>query len=158
MLGAYTVLAFAVGVAAGLMFRNTLASMAITLGVYLIVLIGVEGVARPHYLAAERITGTVAESTGESERGGRSWIPDDAWRVGFRVLRQGRADDLLQPVGLRRHRDHPELPGQAGSREAQSPTSPASHVGLPGRGDRVFLVLSAGLLGLGAWSLRRRVL
>jgi ABC-2 family transporter protein len=159
VLGAYTVLAFAVGVAAGLMFRNTLASMAITLGVYLVVLIGVGGVARPHYLAAERITGTVAESTGESERGGHSWIPDDAWRVGSAYYDKDGRKISFNPSGCDGTETIQSCLGKQGVAKQSADFHPASQFwGFQAVESAVFLALSAGLLGLGAWSLRRRVL
>ncbi|WP_031509581.1 ABC transporter permease subunit [Streptomyces megasporus] len=159
VLAAYTVLAFAVGVTAGLLFRNTLAAMAITLGIYLVVLVGVGGGVRPHYFAAERITGTVAQSTGESERGGTSWIPDDAWRVGSTYYdREGR-EISFDPSGCDGTETIQSCLGRQGVAAQSADYHPAGRFwDFQAVESGIFLALSAGLLGLGAWSLRRRVL
>ncbi|TLQ43161.1 ABC transporter permease subunit [Streptomyces marianii] len=158
-LAAYTVLAFAIGVAAGLLFRNTLAAMAVVIGLYLVVLVGVGAAARPHYLAAERITGTVAESTGESERGGQSWIPDDAWRVGSAYYGKDGRKVSFNPSGCDGTETIQRCLTRQGVAKQSADYHPASQFwGLQAIEAGVFLALSAGLLGLGAWTLRRRVL
>ncbi|WP_216854773.1 hypothetical protein [Streptomyces pacificus] len=158
-LAAYTVLAFAIGAAAGLLFRNTLAAMAVVLGLYLVVLVSIGTVARPHYLAAERVTGTVAESTGESERGGRSWIPDDAWRIGSAYYSKDGQKVSFNPSGCDGKETIQRCLARQGVAKQSSDYHPASRFwSLQAIEAGVFIALSAGLLGLGAWTLRRRVL
>lgn len=156
---AYTLLAFAIGVAAGLLLRNTLAAMAITLGLYLLVLVVLGGGARPHYLAAERITGTVAQSTGESERGGTSWIPDDAWRVGSTYYDSTGRQVSFNPSGCDGTETIQSCLSKQGVARQSADYHPSSQFwAFQVAESTVFLALSTALLGLGAWSLRRRVL
>ncbi|MER6564475.1 ABC transporter permease subunit [Streptomyces sp. NPDC001027] len=158
-LAAYTVLAFAVGVAAGLLFRNTVTAMAITLAVYLAVLVGLGAAARPHYVAAERITGTVAQSTGESERGGKSWVPDDAWRVGSTYYDKSGREISFNPSGCDGTETIQSCLTRQGVASQTAEYHPASQFwSMQAVESCVFLALSAGLLALGAWTLRRRVL
>ncbi|MHC3455736.1 ABC transporter permease subunit [Streptomyces prasinus] len=158
-LAAYTVLAFAVGVAAGLLFRNTLVAMAVVIGLYLVALVGIGGAARPHYLAAERVSGTVAQSTGESERGGRSWLPDDAWRVGSAYYGADGRAVAFNPSGCEGTETIQTCLTKQGVVKQSADYHPVSHFwGLQAVESGIFLALSAGLLGLGAWALRRRVL
>lgn len=158
-LGAYTTLAFAIGVAASLLLRNTLGAMAAVIGLYIVVLVSIGTAARPHYLAAEQITGTVSESTGESERGGRSWIPDDAWRVGSAYYGADGRRASFNPSGCDGTETIQHCLTRQGVVVQSADYHPASRFwSLQAIEAGVLLALSAGLIGIGAWSLRRRVL
>ncbi|MBW5481274.1 ABC transporter permease [Streptomyces bambusae] len=159
VLGAYTVLAFAIGVAAGMLFRNTLAAMAITLGLYLVVLLALGGGLRPHYFSPERTTGTVAQSTGESERGGKSWIPDDAWRVGSAYYDDEGRKVSFNPSGCDGTESIQSCLTKQGVRQQAAEYYPATRFwAFQTAESTAFLTVAAALLALSAWSLRRRVL
>ena len=61
VLGAYTAVAFAIGATAGLLVRSTLGAMAITIGGYLALLIGVSNGARPRYATPEHTSSGATE-------------------------------------------------------------------------------------------------
>ena len=67
---AYAFFALAVGVLAGMLLRRTIAAMSLAVAVFVAVRVGVEKLARPHYLAPlHRTVDSLAPSTGA-----RDWI------------------------------------------------------------------------------------
>ncbi|GAA1764497.1 hypothetical protein [Luedemannella helvata] len=78
---AYTALAIALGATAGLLWRNTVAAMALTIVCYLVLLVGVAGTLRASYVEPARAHGAVEAGAAIGSRSGRSVVPDDAWRL-----------------------------------------------------------------------------
>jgi hypothetical protein len=67
---AYAFFALAIGVLAGVLLRRTIAAMSVAIGVFVVIRVGVEKLARPHYLAPlHRAAPGVAPSSGS-----RDWI------------------------------------------------------------------------------------
>ena len=147
-IGAYTVLAFAIGATAGLLVRSTLAGMAITLVTYLGVLVVVADVLRPHYQAPLYVA--------ERFRPGPLNLPSDAWLVGHGYL--DAAGNEISVSRINCQGDIATCFADQGVVQRFSQFHP---------GDRFWpfqlaesglvLLLVGGLLALGAWALRRRL-
>lgn len=101
VLAGYTALAFALGVTASLVSKNTVVAMAATIGVYLVLLVSVANVARPHYQSPVERRGTVADAAVIGSRSGRGLVPDDAWWVGSRYFDATGAAVTFDPSSCR---------------------------------------------------------
>jgi hypothetical protein len=163
---AYALFALAVGVAAGVLIRRTVAAMGATIGVYTIVRVAVEKWARPHYQAAKTISypflapqpragsGDWVLSTRTLDRAGH--VLANARALDFNVLHAscpglpapgiGFPDKSLllpciQRVGLR----------------VQETYQPGSRYWLfQGIESAIFVALALALLGFAWWWVRRR--
>jgi len=142
VLGAYTAAAFAIGATAGLLVRNTLAAMAITLGGYTATLMVLSNAARSKYAAPLYTTEAP---------------PPDAWRVGTGYLDAQGNPASFSPAAC----DQDSLracmleQGVAGQSTWYQPderfwTFQAVEGGL-------FLLLAAVLIAVGAWAVRHRL-
>nr|WP_042179149.1 ABC transporter permease [Kibdelosporangium sp. MJ126-NF4]CEL13659.1 putative transmembrane transport protein [Kibdelosporangium sp. MJ126-NF4]CTQ99345.1 putative transmembrane transport protein [Kibdelosporangium sp. MJ126-NF4] len=153
VVGAYALLAFAVGAIAGLLLRNTLAAMLVTLVLYAVLLPVVGNAVRPHYAQPVSL---------ETEVGGRNLqgplVPSDAWQVsyGFRDASGNHVDADPAKCG---GQDHTEC------MRSQGAVKTYVLVHQPGRFWQfqsyelgLYLVLAAGVLGAGAWVSRRRLI
>jgi hypothetical protein len=61
--GAYSLMAFALGATAGLLLRNTLAAMVVTLVLYMLLVMTVANEVRPHYATPTHFEGPLGESS-----------------------------------------------------------------------------------------------
>ncbi|SDI38675.1 hypothetical protein SAMN05192558_11582 [Actinokineospora alba] len=142
VLGAYTAVAFAIGATAGLLVRNTLAAMAITLGGYTAMLVVVSNAARPAYADPTYSTGL---------------LPTDVWRV-----ESGYLDGAGKPVSIA-----PEKCGMETIAECLAGQGVRSEFAWFHAGERfwsfqaieagLFAALTAAVLALGAWAVHRRL-
>ncbi|MEV0644283.1 ABC transporter permease subunit [Phytomonospora sp. NPDC050363] len=82
VVAAYTVLAFAIGSTAGLLLRNTLGAMVVTIVLYIVLLVGVGGFLREHY--AEPVGRT--ESIGLDGPTEDEQTLSDTWQVDHAYL------------------------------------------------------------------------
>jgi hypothetical protein len=146
--GAYSVLAFAVGTTAGLLLRNTLSAMVVTIPIYIAVRVAMANGARPRY--AEPVYTQDPVGTYSSHLG--SWkIEQGYFDVNGNVTEfsagvcavPGNFDDCLHAHGI------------GGTFSRWHPVERFWSFQLIEAG--LFLALSAALLGLGAWALRRRL-
>lgn len=142
VLGAYTAVAFAIGATAGLLVRNTMAAMAITLGGYTAALIVVSNAARPSFADPEYTTGLLST---------------DVWRV-----KSGYLDGAGNPMSI--DPDKCGLQTIADCLAAQGVRSEFAwfHAaerfwGFQAIETGLFAALTAALLALGAWALHRRL-
>lgn len=142
VLGAYTLAAFAIGATAGLLVRNTLAAMGITLGGYAAILIVLSNAARPAYADPTYTAGP---------------LPSGGWRVDSGYIdAQGNPTSFSPgtcgPESLRECMTQHGVAGQTTWFHADERfwTFQAIEGGL-------FVALAAVLLGLGAWVVRQRL-
>jgi hypothetical protein len=142
VLGAYTVAAFAIGATAGLLVRNTLAAMAITLGGYAAALVVLSNAARPAYADPLLTTGPA---------------PYGAWRVGGEYLdAQGNAVAFSpNRCDGESFRDCMTQNGVFGQSTLYQPDERFWNFQAIEGG--LFLVIAAAVLALGAWALRHRL-
>jgi hypothetical protein len=141
-LGAYTLLAFTLGATAGLLVKNTLAAMVITITGYLGVLITVANGVRPHYAAPEYRTQDV---------------PYDAWRVESGFLDQNGHEVAFSPFATCGTTDIKNClrdNGVAAQFVRFHPVERFWSFQLIETG--LFVLLAVALLGLGVWALHRR--
>lgn len=142
VLGAYTAVAFAIGATAGLLVRNTLAAMAITIAGYVVMLIVVPNAARPHYATPEfSSTGSVPEpGVWQVERGyldaqgnAVGFSPNDCGTESFQdcMIDQGIASQFTRFHPVDRFWSFQFI--EAG----------------------IFVAVAVALLGVGAWAVRR---
>ncbi|MEV0134209.1 hypothetical protein AB0H83_37840 [Dactylosporangium sp. NPDC050688] len=157
---AYTLLAIAVGATAGLLWRNTVAAMALTIACYLLLLIGVAAVARPNYTDPVERRGTVAEGNAIGSQSGRSLVPDDAWRVGSAYYNAAGTAVDFDPSSCKSTDGTIET---CLSRQQIATISASFHPDgqfwrLQLTESLIFLVAATALLTLGAWALLKRLL
>ncbi|WP_435122005.1 ABC transporter permease [Amycolatopsis thermoflava] len=150
VLGAYTVLAFAVGATAGLFFRNTLAAMAATLLVYLVVVVGVANLARPGFAEPAQATASVAATNP---------VAYDAWRLGAAYYDASGHEVPFEPstcTSADTARSCLENQGVAAQRAAFHPADRFWR--FQGIESGIHVVLGGLVLAAGLWRVRRRVL
>jgi hypothetical protein len=82
VLAAYATVAFAIGSTIGTLSRSTVVAMAGTIALYLVLLVGIGGVARARYLAPVEKRGSVAEGAAFGSDGRHGVVPEGAWTVG----------------------------------------------------------------------------
>jgi hypothetical protein len=156
VIGAYFLLAFAVGATAGLLLRNTLAAMAITLAAYLAVLIVLGNAARPHYLPTEHIAAPIPSGAADltSQPGG---LPDDAWIRGTTYVSADGAPVKGTGAACATVTDYSGcLIAHGVTAESIDYHSAAHFWAFQGIEGALVACLSAAVLALGAWRLRRR--
>nr|WP_225953244.1 ABC transporter permease subunit [Kibdelosporangium phytohabitans] len=151
--GVYALLAFAVGATAGLMLRNTLAAMVLTLAVCAVFIVVIGNAVRPHF--AEPMTMHVPIETRTSMR-----VPDGSWSLSY-----GYLDASGRPIEL--DIDKCALAGRAFVECAQGQGAAEEFVRYH-PADRfwqfqfiefgLYILLSAGVLAAGAWASRRRLI
>lgn len=163
-LGAYTLLAFTIGVAAGLLLKNVVSAMAITMVLYIGLLIVVANGVRPFY--AQPVE--TAQPVGVASQ----LVPDDSWHVGETRYLDSDGDrlefspgDCLEVVMVTEgsvvletmdgtHAD--ECLRQAGVATISAQYHPDSRFWRFQAVELGVMVLLGGLLlGLGSWTLRR---
>jgi len=146
--GVYSLLAFAIGTIAGLLLRNTLAAMVVTLVAYTVLVAGAIAI-RPYYAEPTRIEATFAS--------GQWDVPAlDQWTMGnglldangkevvdTSALAECRSVDCLRERGIVAAFTDVHLPGQFWRFQL-------TDLGL-------FLLLSAGVFGVGMRLARRRL-
>lgn len=142
VLAAYTAVAFALGATAGLLVRNTLAAMAITLGGYTAMLVVVSNAARPGY----------ADPTYSTEQ-----LPTDVWRV-----ESGYLDGSGNPMSIAPEKCGMEtiaecLAGQGVRTQFTWFHAAERFWGFQAIETGLFAVVATALLGLGAWAMHRRL-
>ncbi|MGH3625150.1 MAG: ABC transporter permease [Sciscionella sp.] len=158
VVGAYTLLAFAIGASAGLLIRNTLGAMAITIGGYFALIVTVANAARPHYLASKYLLAPVERTENGPFAVGPRGVPAGSWRVRSGFLdRSGHGvvvsgpDSCFEPahfVGcLKRN-------GVVSTYAEYHP--PSQFWSFQLIESCVVLAIVVVLLGLGAWGLHRR--
>ncbi|MCP2170024.1 ABC transporter permease [Goodfellowiella coeruleoviolacea] len=165
VIGAYTLFGLTVGASAGLLFRSTLAAMALSVVLYVVALVAV-GAQREHYLPPETVTtavipqGTTPYGPGSSGRASSDEnIPEDSWRLAENYFDQ-HGNQVTMPMRC--------LFGEVVAADCPQLTGPITEVTSYHPGIRfwafqsiesgIFAVLGAVVLALGWWRLRRRVL
>lgn len=158
-LGAYTLLAFAVGVAAGLLLKNAVGAMAVTMVLYIGLLIVVANGVRPFYAEPQRATLPVGSASG--------LIPDNAWRVGETSYLDSGGQPLpftpktcmavvIDSVGVEPRNTVDDCLRQAGAVSISATYHPDSGFWRFQAVELGVMVLLGGLLlALGGWTLRR---
>lgn len=158
VLAAYTAAAVAIGTTVGIVARNTVAAMAATIGLYIVLLAGIGAFARDSLAAPEERRGAVADGAAGGWDGTGGVLPDDARQVGYRYYDAGGAEVTFDPSSCH---DADRTFGACLSRQGITSLGVAFH------SDQRFWVLQAGeaaahvsisgvLLVAGAWALRRR--
>ncbi|TWP53602.1 ABC transporter permease [Lentzea tibetensis] len=140
-LGAYTLLTFTLSAAIGLLMRNTLAAMVVTVVVYIPLLGAVANALRPGY-------GTPITSRYQD-------IPRDAWVVESSYVDAAGNQVSFSPAGCTASINDCLTAGGVVQQVAYQPDDrfwsfQAIEAGL-------FAVLAVALLGVGAWALHRRL-
>lgn len=157
--GAYFILAFCAGSTAGLLLRNVLAGMATTLVVYTVCLIAISNFARPHYLSPERVTGNVESSVGESPPSGLLFVPANAWPTGTRSYDAQGQEVIFQPGACEETETIEDCLTRQGVISQTVSFHPNSQFWpMQAIEGTVTLIVSAGVLALGLWRVRRRIL
>jgi hypothetical protein len=148
--GVYATLAFTIGATAGLLLRNTLPAMVITLALYVVLLLVVANGVRPGYAEPVVLKAPI-------QAGSKPYEPQ-AWVIGFGYL---DANGNEAPT-MGSCTSGPEKVSDC--TQSKFIIESYTRVHLPERFWRfqfteagLFLLLSAGLLGLGAWAARRRL-
>jgi hypothetical protein len=149
--GAYAMLAFTIGATAGLLLRTTLPAMVITLVLYVGLLIVVANGIRPGY--AEPV---VLKAPAEA---GSMIGQMDAWVVGYGYLDENGNE---APTSASRCSSGPGTFNDCMSSKVITGSYSRVHPGerfwrFQFTEAGLFVLLSAGLLGLGAWAARRRL-
>ena len=157
---AYTLVAIAIGATAGLLWRNTVAAMALTIAGYLVLLVGMAAVARPNYADPVERHGTVAEGNAIGSRLGHSLVPDDAWRVGTAYYDASGAEVDFDPASCRNADSSIEI---CLSRQQIVSVSATYHPDeqfwrLQFVEATIFLAAGSTVLALALWALLKRVL
>ncbi len=148
VLGAYTALAFAIGTTAGLLLRNTVGAMALTLVLYLVLMVGVSVAARSHYAEPSHVTATVEQEA--------SPVPDDAWRLGSVYYDEQGAVVPFNPSACRDGDTSATCLTRQGVTEQRTAFHPADRFWLfQGIESTIHLAVGAALLGVGLWRVRR---
>ncbi|MCE7004178.1 ABC transporter permease [Kibdelosporangium philippinense] len=145
----YTLLAFAVGAVAGLVLRNTLAAMVVTLILYTVVVMTVAHNVREHYATPSYFESEVQTVTGQAQ-------PTDSWMV-----ESGLVDANGNHIRASNCMSSTDVPGCTNVNQyAKS----YAKVHLPTQFWRfqftelgLFILLSTGVLGVGALAARRRL-
>lgn len=160
VVGAYAAVAFAIGATIGILARNTVVAMAGTIALYLLFLVGVGGVARAAYLEPVEKRGYVAEGAAIGAEGGRSVVPNDAWRVGSSYFDATGAEVAFDPSSCRNSDRTIET-----CLDRQGIVSLSARFHPDGQfwsfqfiEAAIFVVIGGALLAAGFWSLRRRLL
>jgi hypothetical protein len=148
--GAYSLIAFAVGATAGLVLRNTLAAMVVTLAVYTVLLLSVANGVRPEYAEPTHFTGPAGETR---------LHPMESWLVGHGYL---DAQGNVVPLSPGDCASGPETVADCMSQKGIVAQYSDAH--LAGQFWRfqltelaLFLTLSAGVFAAGMWAARRRL-
>jgi hypothetical protein len=134
--------------------------MALTIVCYLVLLVGIAGALRASYVAPVQRHGAVAEGAAIGSQSGRSVVPDDAWRRDTVYYDAAGAETTFDPSSctnadqsiencLRRH-------DVASLTASYHPDSQFWRIQLAE--SAIFVAVSAALLCLGAWTLRKRLL
>lgn len=155
VIGAYTLLAFALGATTGLLVRNTLGAMAITIAGYLAVIVTLANTARPHYLGTRYLQSSVDDLRNGMTSIGPSGVPAGSWQV-----RSGFLGSDGNPINV------PDAcfgtPGLSGCLKRNGVTSTFAEYHPPSQfwsmqlaESGIVLVLAVALIGLGAWVLRK---
>jgi hypothetical protein len=149
--GAYAMVAFAIGTTAGLLLRNTLPAMVVTLVVYVGLLLVVANGIRPGYAEPASFVNPLNSAHIQSE-------PVESWTVAYGYLDADGKEVDASPVDCSRGQDFTEC------MRAKNITTGYSKVHLPERFWRfqfteagLFLLLSGGLVGFGGWLARRKL-
>ena len=160
VVAAYTGVAIAIGAAVGILARNTVVAMAATIGLYVILLLTVGGMARGAFLQPQEQRGTVAEGAAIGAAGGRSVVPDDAWRVGSSYYDARGTEVAFDPSSCRRtDNDIETCLHRQGITSLSATFHPDSQFwSLQYIETAIFIALAGVLLVTGAWALRRRPL
>jgi ABC-type transport system involved in multi-copper enzyme maturation permease subunit len=160
VIAAYAVLAFAIGATAGLLSRNTVAAMAATIGLYLVLLVGVVGVARDSYMEPESKSGAVAAGAVIGSQSGRSVVPDDARRLDTTYFDKAGAQVTFDPSScLESDMNIEGCLGRQGIVSLTARFNPDSQFwGFQLIESAIFLAIALALLAVGGWALRRRLL
>jgi len=159
VVAAYTVLAFAIGAAAGLVARNTVVAMALTIVVYLGLLVLVAQGVRDRYLDPLEQRGLVAQGAAMPGGRGQLLIPDDAWRVGSGFFNDAGTEVAFDGSSCRNEETFEDCVRREGIASISAQYHPDDRFWrfqLIESG--IFLAISVGLLGFGLWALRRRPL
>ncbi|MBP2327398.1 hypothetical protein JOF56_007783 [Kibdelosporangium banguiense] len=149
--GVYTLLAFVVGATAGLLLRNTLAAMVVTLVAYTVLVMTVANEVRPHYATPTRYEGPVDHAS--------RLEPWDSMTVSYGYLDAKGNEVGYSPIDCARTmRDPKDCMVEKGV------VASYSEVHLAGQFWRfqltelaLFLVLSGGVVALGLFASRRRL-
>jgi hypothetical protein len=160
VVAAYTAVAFAIGVTVGIVSRNTVVAMAGTIGLYLVFLVGVAGVARDAYLDPVERRGSVAEGAAIGAQSGRSVVPDDARPVGSGYYDAAGAQVTFDPSSCRASDTGIEMCLQRqGIVSVSARFHPdAQFWSFQSIEATIFVAIGALLLAAGSWTLRRKVL
>ncbi|MFC0105186.1 ABC transporter permease [Kibdelosporangium aridum] len=147
----YAVMAFAVGATAGLVLRNTLAAMVITLILYTLVVMTVSNNIRKSYAEPEYFQQPIGARGGRME-------PMESWLVDYGYVAADGTRVSTEPSFCNREED------RIGCLQAKGFVASFTRAHLPDQFWRfqvtelgLFLVLSAGVLGAGAVAARRRL-
>jgi hypothetical protein len=149
--GAYSLMAFAIGATAGLLLRNTLGAMVVTLVLYTLLVMTVANEVRPHYATPTHYEGEVGESKRMEPMGSMTvaygYLDANGKEVGFSAIACARAMNSVEEC-----------------MKAQGVVGSYSDVHLPGQFWRfqftemaLFLVLSGGVFAFGLGMSRRRL-
>lgn len=158
VLGAYFLLALAFSATTGLLLRNTLAAMAVTLAAHLAVLVVLSNAARPHYLPTEHLAapiqaGAADTATPPGDLAADAWIVHttytgaDGTPVDFNGAACAAIDDFSDC-----------LVAQGVTAENIDYHSPGRFWAFQGIEGGFGAALSAAVFVLGAWHLRRRAI
>jgi hypothetical protein len=101
VVAAYTGVALAIGATIGILARNTVVAMAATLGLYLVLLMGVGGLVRGEFVSPEERRGTIAGGTAVGAQARRIVVPADAWEVGLTYYNADGAEVVFDPSSCR---------------------------------------------------------
>jgi hypothetical protein len=160
VVAAYTGVAIAVGAAVGILARNTVVAMAATIGLYIVLLLTAGGMARGAFLQPQEQRGTVAEGAAIGAAGGRSVVPDDAWRVGSSYYDARGAEVAFDPSSCRSaDNDIETCLHRQGITSLSVTFHPDSQFWrMQYIETALFVALAGVLLAIGAWGLHRRPL
>ncbi|NUR47842.1 MAG: ABC transporter permease subunit [Hamadaea sp.] len=158
--GAYAALAFAIGATIGILSRNTVVAMAGTIAIYLLFLVGVGSVARTAYLEPAEKRGLVAQGAAIGAEGGRSVVPNDAWRVDSSYFDATGAEVSFDPSSCKNSDRNIETCLQRqGIVSLSARFHPDSHFwSFQFIESAIFVTIAVALLAAGFWGLRRRLL
>jgi ABC-type transport system involved in multi-copper enzyme maturation permease subunit len=150
---AYTLFAFALGTAAGAVLRRTLPAMAVTLGGFLALRLGIQAL-RGHFLAPLVAVTPFGGARGESFTGNNWVLSTDLVDRQGNVLGQGQLPVLCPPTG----RSVPTQCLVEHGLQLRQVYQPASRFWpLQGIETGIFAAVSIALLGLAAWWTLRRI-
>jgi hypothetical protein len=150
--GAYTLMAFTIGTTAGLLLRNTVVAMVVTLVAYTVLVIAVSNGVRPYYAEPTRVEFAITSAPPNID-------PLETWAV-----RSGYLDASGKELDTTATQCPPVMPALRDCMRELGIAGSFAEVHLPSQFWRfqltelgLFLTLSAGLFGAGMWFARRRL-